>query len=116
MLYTFHHGKNRGTSTYFKGLDSHFTWRLGEVTLWTGYNSEGKSKFLKQLLLLKSFNENWRHAMFSPEDLPIEDIYDDFIHSLIGKNIDKAYSNVMDESEYRAGYEFIRDKVSSLIH
>lgn len=111
MLFTFRHGKNRGTTTHFKGLDGHFTWRTGEVTLWTGYNSEGKSKFLKQLLLLKSFNENWRHAIFSPEELPIEDIYDDFIHSLIGKNVDRAYSNVMDESEYRAGYEFIRDKV-----
>lgn len=111
MLYSFRHGKNRGTSTYFKGLDEHFTWRTGEVSLWTGYNNEGKSKFLKQLLLLKSFNENWKHAIFSPEELPIEDIYDCFIHSLIGKNIDRAYSNVMDESEYRAGFDFIRDKI-----
>lgn len=111
MLFTFKNGKNRGTSTYFTGLDGHFTWRTGEVTLWTGYNNEGKSKFLKQLLLLKSFNDNWRHAIFSPEELPIEDIYDDFIHSLIGKNVDRAYANVMDESEYRAGYQFIRDKV-----
>ncbi|MEI7526390.1 MAG: hypothetical protein WCJ95_18730 [Mariniphaga sp.] len=71
----------------------------------------GKSKFLKQLLLLKSFNDNWRHAIFTPEDLPIADVFDDFIHSLIGKNVDKAYSNVMDESEYRAGFDFIRDKV-----
>lgn len=111
MLFTFRHGKNRGTTTFIQGLDRHFTWRTGEVTLWTGYNNEGKSKFLKQLLLLKSFNENWRHAMFSPEELPIEDVYDDFIHSLIGKNVDKAYANVMVESEYRAGIEFIRDKV-----
>lgn len=111
MLYTFRHGKNRGTSTYFKGLDGHFTWRTGEVNVWTGYNSEGKSKFLKQLLLLKSFNDNWRHAIFTPEDLPISDVFDDFIHSLIGKNVDKAYANVMDESEYRAGFDFIRDKV-----
>lgn len=111
MLYTFRHGKNRGTSTHFKGLDGHFTWRTGEVSLWTGYNSEGKSKFLKQLLLLKSFNDNWRHAIFTPEDLPISDVFDDFIHSLIGKNVDKAYVNVMDESEYRAGFDFIRDKV-----
>ncbi len=111
MIFTFRHGKNRGTSTYFDGLDNHFTWRTGEVSIWTGYNSEGKSKFLKQLLLLKSVNENWRHAIFGPEELPIEDIFDDFIHSLIGKNVDRAYSNVMDESEYRAGFDFIRDKV-----
>jgi len=111
MLCSFRNGKNRGTSTYFSGLDGHFTWRTGEVTLWTGYNNEGKSKFLKQLLLLKSFNENWRHAIFCPEELPIEDIYDDFIHALIGKNVDRAYANVMDESEYKAGIEFIRDKI-----
>ena len=111
MLYSFRHGKNRGTKTHFDGLNKHFTWRTGEVTLWTGYNSEGKSKFLKQLLLLKSFNDNWRHAIFTPEDLPISDVFDDFIHSLIGKNVDRAYANVMDESEYRAGFDFIRDKV-----
>jgi len=110
MIYTFRHGKNRGTSTYFKGFDEHFTFRTGEVTLWTGYASEGKSKFLKQLLLLKSVNENWRHAMFTPEELPIEDIFDDLIHSLVGKNVDRVYVNVMDESEYKAGFDFIRDK------
>ncbi|HET6556035.1 MAG TPA: toprim domain-containing protein [Prolixibacteraceae bacterium] len=111
MLYNFQHGKNRGTTTYFQGLDEHFTWRTSEVTIVTGYNNEGKSKFLRQLLLLKSFNDDWRHAIFCPEDLPIEEIYDDFIHSLIGKNIDKIYSNVMEEAEYRAGIDFIRDKV-----
>lgn len=111
MLYNFQHGKNRGTTTYFRGLDEHFTWRTSEVTIVTGYNNEGKSKFQRQLLLLKSFNEDWRHAIFSPEDLPIEDIYDDFIHSLIGKNIDKVYANVMEEADYRAGIEFISDKV-----
>jgi len=111
MLYSFKHGKNRGTTTYFDNLDNHFTWRTGEVNIWTGYNNEGKSKFLKQLLLLKSLHENWKHAIFSPEELPLEDIFDDFIHALVGKNVDRVYSNVMEESEYLAGYNFIKDKV-----
>ena len=54
MVKTFTDGKRRGEDTHWFDLNENYTHRLGEVTLWTGYMNEGKSTFLKQLLLAKA--------------------------------------------------------------
>jgi len=109
MLHTFRNGKQRGTSTYWKVIDEHFTWRQSEVNIWTGYQNEGKSTFLESLCLLKSFFEGWKWAIFSPENTPINDFYDNLIEMYIGKSSDPMYkSNQMSEDEYLKGAEFIK--------
>lgn len=108
MLYTFDNGKRRGETTYFKEFDTIWTHRTGEATLWTGYMNEGKSKFLKQLALIKAKFDHTKTAVFSPEEFPADEFYDDLIHSFIGKSTDKHYRNVMNKSEYLAGMDFVK--------
>lgn len=105
----FLNGQPKGTTTYFSGLDDHFTWRMGEVNVWTGYNNEGKSLALKQLLIAKSLGDNWKHAFFSPEEIPLNEWYTDIIESFIGKSADKtqdSFNNYMTKREFIEGYEF----------
>lgn len=110
MIHTFRNGKERGTSTYWKVIDEHFTWRPSEVNIWTGYQNEGKSTFLESLCVLKSFFEGWKWAVFSPENTPINDFYDNLIEMYIGKSSDPLYkSNQMSESDYLEGAEFIKN-------
>lgn len=109
MLRTKRNGKVRGTTTYINKLDAHFTHRKGEVTLWTGYNNEGKSAFLLYLAILKAKNEAYRYGIFSPENMPIADFYDDLIHSYIGKTTDPFYTGVMTDDEYTDGASFINN-------
>jgi len=110
MLHTFRNGKQRGTSTYWKVIDEHFTWRPSEVNIWTGYQNEGKSTFLESLCVLKSYFEGWKWAIFSPENTPINDFYDNLIEMYIGKSSDPIYkSNQMSESDYMEGAEFIKN-------
>jgi len=110
MLHTFRNGKQRGTSTYWGVIDEHFTWRQSEVNIWTGYQNEGKSTFLESLCLLKSFFEGWKWAIFSPENTPINDFYDNLIEMYIGKSSDPMYkSNQMSEDEYLKGAEFVKN-------
>jgi len=108
MLYTFHNGKRRGETTYFNDFDTIWTHRTGEVTIWTGYMNEGKSKFLKQLLLINAKFDGVKTAVFSPEEFPADEFYDDIIHSYIGKSTDSFYKNVMNKSEYEKGMEFVK--------
>jgi len=99
----------RGTTTYFPNIDECWTHRPGEVTIWTGYNNEGKSLVLKQLLALKSKYENWKHAIFSPEEVPHSEFYTDIIETYIGKSADKdqqKYNNYMTEYQLKEGIEF----------
>lgn len=109
MLHSFRHGKAKGTTTYIESLNTHWTWRTGEVNIWTGYNNEGKSNFLTQLAILKAINEDWKFAVFCPENYPISDYYDDLIHCYVGKSCDKSFYNCMGEFEYVKAAEFIND-------
>lgn len=108
MLKTFESGKRRGETTYFNVFDTCWTHRTGEATIWTGYMNEGKSKFLKQLLLIDAKFRGNKIAVFSPEEFPADEFYDDLIHSYIGKSTDLHYRNVMNKSEYLSGIEFVK--------
>lgn len=109
MLDSFRNGKERGTTTYWTDIDKAWTWRNSEVNIWTGYQNEGKSLFLETLAVLKAFFDGYKFAVFSPENTPINDFYDNLIEIFIGKSADPHYkSNQMSEDEYLQGAEFVR--------
>lgn len=110
MVKTFTDGKRRGETTHWNTLNENYTHRFGEVTLWTGYMNEGKSTFLKQLLLAKACFDNWKIAVFSPEDFPADEFYDDLIHMYVGKSTDRFDYHVMERAEYNDAMEIIKDK------
>lgn len=110
ILSDWRNGQPKGTTTFFKELDPHWTWRLGEVNIWTGYNNEGKSMFLKQAQIAKSLGDGWKHAIFSPEEWPISEWFTDIIESYVGKSADKdnaKFNNYMNELELNKGIEFV---------
>lgn len=109
LLDGFRNGKKKGETTFIKEIDQNFTWRTTDLSLWSGYNNEGKTTLLNQLLLLRAIKAGEKIAVFSPENFPAEDFYDDLIHTLVGKSTDKAYSNVMTEAEYINAIDFIND-------
>lgn len=112
MLEGFNKGKRKGTTTYWAAFDRHFTHRTGEVTLWTGYMNEGKSTFVKQLLLAKILKEDdFKIGVFSPEEFPADEFYDDLAHMIIGKPADRSLSNHMDLDEYKYALDRLRDRV-----
>ncbi len=108
MMHSYHNGKERGTTTHVPTFDAHWTWRPTEVTMWTGYQNEGKSLMLEELSTLKSCLSGWKHGVFSPENMPVEDWYDNIIEMYIGKSCDKHYKgNLMTEAEYLKGIDFV---------
>ena len=110
MLKSFIQGKKRGTTTYFKTLDSHWTWRKSETTLIIGLPNSGKTEFILQLMLLKSKNEGDKWGVFTPENYPAGEFYDNLIHTLVGKTTDPYYKNQqMTQSEYEESSKFVRD-------
>lgn len=107
MLDGFHNGKKRGETTHIPNVDNAWTWRTGDLNLWTGYNNEGKTTFLNQLLLLRAKNDGEKIGVFSPENYPADEFFDDLIHTLVGKSTDPYYKNQMTESEYKSAAQFI---------
>jgi twinkle protein len=108
MLDGFRNGVERGQTTHIDEVDNAWKWRVGEVTLWTGYQNEGKSLFLNQLSLIKSYFDGDKFAVFSPENMPMDEFYNDLIEMLVGKTSDPYYKNSqMAEYEYINASSFI---------
>ena len=102
----FHKGQDMGTTTYIEQVDQAWKWRNGEVNVWTGYQNEGKSMFLNQLCVLKAAFENHKFAVFSPENMPMTDFYNDIIEMYIGKSTNPEYTHQMSLEELNQGMEF----------
>jgi len=108
MLDGFKNGVQRGQTTYIDEIDNAWKWRQGEVTVWSGYQNEGKSLFLNQLSLIKAYFDKDKFAVFSPENMPMDDFYNDLIEMLVGKTSDPFYKNAqMEEYEYINASSFI---------
>lgn len=108
MLDGFHNGQERGTTTHVPAIDKAWTWRSGEVNIWTGYQNEGKSIFLNQLATLKAALDGWRFGVFSPENMPITDFFNDIVEMYMGKSSDPFYRHQMDINEYEQAMDFVQ--------
>lgn len=95
MLDNFRKGIVLAPTTHFKEMDEYFRWKKGDITLCTGYGNHGKSFFILQMMLIKSIHSGWKWAIFSPENFPANDFYDDIIEMYVGK-----WLNDMTEQEY----------------
>ena len=109
MLDGFENGQERGSTTYIEEVDKAWTWRMGEVNIWTGYQNEGKSLFLNQLSTIKAFHDGWKFGVFSPENMPMKDFFNDIVEMYIGKSADPYYkNNQMTKAEYMEAIEFVK--------
>jgi len=106
MLTTFRQGVTMGEVTHFDEFDKKFRWKKGEVNLCTGYGNAGKTYFFLQLMLTKSIYDDWKWAVFSPENYPANDFYDDLIEMYAGKWVSK-----MTEQEYSDAAAFVGDHI-----
>jgi len=66
------HGFERGKGTGWSEIDRLYTVRPGELTVVTGIPSSGKSNFIDCLMVNLARSHGWRLAVFSPENLPLE--------------------------------------------
>ena len=108
MIDGFHNGQERGTTTYIPEVDKAWTWRNGEVNIWTGYQNEGKTLFLNQLATLKAAMDGWKFAVFSPENMPINDFFNDIIEMYVGRSADPHHKNIqMSKKEYKEAMDFV---------
>lgn len=95
MIEKFRKGVTLGDTTRFGGFDQFFRWKKGDINIVTGYANAGKTTFWLQMMLTKSLYDGWRWAIFSPENYPANDFYEDIIEMYTGKWISS-----MTEEEY----------------
>lgn len=106
MLDNFRKGIQLAPTTRFGEMDEYFRWKKGDINLITGYGNHGKTFFWLQLMLTKSIYDGWKWAVFSPENYPANDFYDDLVQMYLGKFLDKST-----EDEYINACDFINQHI-----
>lgn len=106
MLDNFKKGIQLAPSTRFRMLDEYFRWKKGDINLFSGYATHGKTTFLLQLMLTKSLYDGWKWAIFCPENYPANDFFDDIVEMYSGK-----WLNQMADNEYIEACEFINEHI-----
>lgn len=81
----YRNGYEQVLPTYIRELDNNFKFKKGELTLLTGIGNYGKSTMMKYLLLLQILKGK-KVAVFSPEDAPAHEFYNDFVEMYFGKS------------------------------
>ena len=108
-MYT--NGLPKGSTTHFPSIDEFWKWRLGEVTMVTGYNNEGKSEIIHNMAIVKAEIDSWPSAFYTPENMPSQEWFEGLIHTYIGKTTDIDYANRMSPDEFKKGIDFLKKKV-----
>lgn len=85
MLENFRKGIQLAPTTRMGEMDTYFRWKKGEVNLVVGYANWGKTFFILQCMLTKSIYDGWKWGIFSPENYPANDFYDDLVEMYVGK-------------------------------
>lgn len=110
--------KDRAMDLYDKGyekldpigipeIDERYKLKRGEITLFTGHGNMGKTTMLMYILLVRAILYKEKFAIFSPENQPAEEFYDDFVEILLGDNCKPTNYNRPTRGTYENAYDFV---------
>ena len=88
-------------------IDERYKMKRGEITLFTGHGNMGKTTMLMYILIIRSVIYGEKFAIFSPENQPAEEFYDDFVEILIGDNTKPSNTNRIGRYTYENAYDFV---------
>jgi twinkle protein len=108
LLEAMHNGQLKGETTNIDLIDEAWKWRKSEFTLFTGYNNDGKSLFIRFLCLVKGIVDGWKSAYYAPEDYPDIAFFDELMHTASGYSTDKDRTGFIGDALYKEVYHQIK--------
>jgi len=109
VLRLYEHGYEHGHLTGWRELNRLYTVRPGEITVVTGIPSSGKSNFVDALLVNLARLHGWNFAIFSPENLPLEQHMAAISEKYVEKPFHEGPTPRMTREELEAGMQWAGD-------
>ena len=104
----YRNGYTKSETTHFAQIDNVFRLQKGQITVLHGFGNHGKSTIMFEILLNRAWFDGEKFAIFSPEQFPAMDFYNDLVEMFVGKSIAPNGRNVqMSEDEFINAYEFV---------
>lgn len=91
-----------GDRTGWPSVDQHYTVLPGQFTLITGWPGSGKSEWL-DAMLINLCKQDWKIAMFSPENQPVELHLTKLLEKVVGKPFGRGPTERMTKAEAEKG-------------
>ena len=109
IIRLYENGFEQSQCTGWARLDNYYTVRPGELTVITGIPSSGKSNWLDALLVNLARLHGWSFALFSPENLPLEQHMAAITEKYIRKPFDDGPTRRMSPAELEAAMGWVKD-------
>ena len=106
-LYINQNGFDRVQGIGIPQIDYLFKPKRGEITLLTGIGNYGKTAWQKAQLLMRMVAFGEKVATFSPEDVPAEEYFHDYVEMLLGCECTPYNPNKPSNEVYEAAYDFV---------
>lgn len=106
-LYINENGFDRVQGIGIPQIDYLFKPKRGEITLLTGIGNYGKTAWQKAQLLMRMVAYGEKVATFSPEDVPAEEYFHDYVEMLLGCECTPYNPNRPSNEVYEAAYDFV---------
>ena len=105
-----HNGLDCGVSTGWASLDNHYKVKKGMMTIVSGIPQSGKSEFIDALILNLAMMNDWKFAIFSPENYPISLHIIKLIEKMKNKQFNGKFSAWnMNDAEAHDAINFVGD-------
>jgi len=102
-------GYSSAEKTGIPTIDTFFKWKRGELTVLTGFGNQGKSTFLKFLMVNKSVANDTKWAVFGPEDFPAHEFYHDLVEIVVGADCTPKNLFRPSKDQYEKAYKWVQD-------
>ena len=106
-LYINQNGFDKVLGIGIQQIDYLFKPKRGEITLLTGIGNYGKTAWQKAQLLMRMVMFGEKVATFSPEDVPAEEYFHDYVEMLLGCECTPYNLNRPSDDIYEAAYDFV---------
>ena len=107
ISHLYEYGFEKGHRTGWPTLDQFYTVRPREMTIVTGIPYSGKSNWLDCLLVNLAKLHGWNFALFSPENLPLEEHMTALVEKYIKKPFHMGHTERMTAEELTAGKKWV---------
>lgn len=101
----------KGKPLGFKDLEAHISLHLGHSIAINGYATMGKTSFILYLLVFCAVAFKWKSICYTPENYPLEQVYELLIEIYIGKSAKYGSTDKMTITQYEEGAKFIKENI-----
>jgi twinkle protein len=115
VLRLYENGFERGRSTGYRELDRYYTVRPGETTAVSGIPNHGNSNLIDNMAVNLARLHGWRFALFSPENLPLEQHMAAIAEKYLRKPFSDGPTPRMSQEELEAAMAWVNEHFSWIL-